>query len=705
LGRQLVVRDVRDMTSTVTKLHAMAIVVLFQAAIAVGGVAQAQTAPAPTLTREQYDALVDDISKSVVDKLKADGVTPKAASPAKASPFDAASGEEPDEFALFLSQTGRVLEAVPAFGQSLAAFYEALDDSGQGGRGRRTFLLVLGLAVAAALAAESILRGVLGRLRARLAAGAMPERGLRSLNCLGLLALLDGFGVLAVWLVGRAADAFWFSGSTIQDRFAVGLLTGILLWRLYALVFRIILRPRLSPARLCDVQGAEARRMYRLVSAFLLLTILLRMIYYVLVAMDAPADAIAAGRVLLAPFLFAAFVWVVVRSKEGARQWLEGLGRVAPVAHFVGRHWVAVATLFFLALIATLVYGAISGRTGVPIAMILTLNLVAGLLIFETLLQALVMRVDSRLQGFTPDGDREKLADVIARCVRVAVLIGIAVIVAEHWVVDVFDLVDARAWDKLTRASQTAGITLFIAFVLWELFKYAAQSYVDRISRESAGGAAVSRLDTLMPMLRVTIAIVIFVVAILIALEDLGVNVTPLLAGASVLGLAVSFGSQTLVKDIVSGIFYLADDAFRVGEYIDCGKAKGTVEGFTLRSVRLRNQNGQIHTIPFGELGQIANFSRDWTSVKFSLRFARDTDLEKLRTAAKQIGADIMEVPELKAELLEPLKMQGVDDVSESALTIRFKFTARPGNPGAIQNEAITRMLRAFPQLGIEFAK
>ena len=86
-----------------------------------------------------------------------------------------------------------------------------------------------------------------------------------------------------------------------------------------------------------------------------------------------------------------------------------------------------------------------------------------------------------------------------------------------------------------------------------------------------------------------------------------------------------------------------------------------------------------------------------------SLRFARDT---KLRKAVRQIGADIMEVPELKAELLEPLKTQGVDDVSESALTIRFKFTTRPGNPGAIQkNEAITRRLRTFPKFGIEFAK
>src|SRR4029078_12566399 len=170
------------------------------------------------------------------------------------------------------------------------------------------------------------------------------------------------------------------------------------------------------------------------------------------------------------------------------------------------------------------------------------------------------------------------------------------------------------------------------------------------------------------------------------------VNVTALVAGASVVGLAISFGSQTLVKDIVSGVFYLIDDAFRVGEYIDCGKAKGTVEGFTLRSLKLRHQNGQVHTIPFGQLGQITNFSRDWITVKFNLRFARETDIEKLRKASKKIGADMMELPAVKAEILAPFKMQGVADIVDNALLVRFKFTTRPGNPAMIQREAMKRM-------------
>src|SRR5262249_39333144 len=145
-------------------------------------------------------------------------------------------------------------------------------------------------------------------------------------------------------------------------------------------------------------------------------------------AMQATPEAIAAGRVLVAPLLLIALLWIVVRTRDGARQWLGGLGRGSPVLGFIGRHLVAVGAPFFVAVILTQLYGAITGRPNVPGAMILTLNLAVGLLVFETLLQAVVRRLDSQLSGFTPASDEPKLPDVVARCLRVAVLIGIVVI-------------------------------------------------------------------------------------------------------------------------------------------------------------------------------------------------------------------------------------------------------------------------------------
>jgi small-conductance mechanosensitive channel len=216
--------------------------------------------------------------------------------------------------------------------------------------------------------------------------------------------------------------------------------------------------------------------------------------------------------------------------------------------------------------------------------------------------------------------------------------------------------------------------------------------------------APASRLVTLMPLFRVLIAITILVLTALVALSELGVNTAPLIAGASILGLAISFGSQALVRDIMSGIFFIADDAFRIGEYIDTGKLKGTVEAISVRSVKLRHQNGQVHTIPFGQLLSVTNFSRDWSTVKFNLRLVRDVDVEHVRKTVKKIGQEMLEDPELARELIQPLKLQGVADVLDNAIVVRLKFTARPVKPNWVQREALKRIVRAFADGGIAFA-
>jgi len=262
----------------------------------------------------------------------------------------------------------------------------------------------------------------------------------------------------------------------------------------------------------------------------------------------------------------------------------------------------------------------------------------------------------------------------------------------------------------LQRPVMTAAATIYVAYVLWQIVSMHTETMHlpapgDLQSDENGGVPPIaSRLQTMLPVLRIFVLVTIATVAILIALSELGINTTSLIAGASIFGLAISFGSQSLVHDIVSGVFFMADDAFRIGEYIDTGKAKGTVESMSVRSLRLRHQNGQIHVIPFGQIQQVTNFSRDWTTVKFNLRLRIDTDIDKVRKAVKQIGAEMMKEPEFAAELLQPLKMQGVSEIDPVGLTVRLKFTARPGQPTLLQREALKRITKAFREKGIEFA-
>jgi len=679
---------------------------------------RAQTAPAPPpgMTQQQFDALVDAIAKSVAEKLKAEAPAAKPAGKGAPAPkpeiVRTPIKEGPGPFAVFLQRLGEVVRAYPVLGAQLAAVMSDLDAGAVGGLGLLPFVAMLALVAIGAVLAEAAVRRLLGKARASLAVGAGPEQGVRSLLGLAGMLLLDGLGLLAVWVVCNAATPL-FADVPLQAQVAEAVLAGIFGWRLAMLLVRFILRPDAPTARLCEMSSDNAQALFGRIGLTMIVIILGRMLGQVLVSAGTIPAAMAAYQLVVAPVALALMLWVVLSCREAARQWLAGLATASPLMGVVARHWPVVATLFLAALGGAQLYSATSGRVEVGGALLLTLGLVVGLPLFETLMQAFVRRLDSQLVGRTPASAAPKLPDVVARCVRVAVLILVVVAVAQLWVVEVLALVSADQWDRITVASRTAGITLFLALVAWELFKYATDPYMatrrksaaEAIADGDAAATPASRLGTMMPLLRIVTGILICFLAIMIVLEDFGINVTPLLAGASIFGIAISFGSQTLVRDIVSGIFYLTDDAFRVGEYIDCGRAKGTVEGFTLRSIRLRHQNGQVHTIPFGQLGQITNFSRDWLTVKFNLRFARDTDIEKLRKAAKKIGADMLEVPEIKAEVLAPFKMQGVADIVDNALLVRFKFTARPGNPAMIQREAVKRMFKTFPGLGLEFAK
>jgi small-conductance mechanosensitive channel len=188
------------------------------------------------------------------------------------------------------------------------------------------------------------------------------------------------------------------------------------------------------------------------------------------------------------------------------------------------------------------------------------------------------------------------------------------------------------------------------------------------------------------------------------SLDAMGIQIGPLLAGAGVVGIAIGFGAQTLVRDIISGIFYLLDDAFRVGEYIQASNYKGTVESFSLRSVKLRHHRGPITTVPFGQLGAVQNQSRDWVIDKMTIGVTYDTDLDKVRKLIKEIGRELAQDEEVAPVILEPLKMQGVEQMGEFAIQIRLKMMTKPGEQFVVRRKAYALIKRAFEANGIKFA-
>jgi small-conductance mechanosensitive channel len=254
-------------------------------------------------------------------------------------------------------------------------------------------------------------------------------------------------------------------------------------------------------------------------------------------------------------------------------------------------------------------------------------------------------------------------------------------------------------------ATKVAIIALAAAF-LWNMVG-TVTTRIARAEREAAlGGGALasapkSRLGTLVPLLGLVSRSTIVAFALLSALVTIGVNVWPLVTGLSFFGLAVGFGSQALVKDVVSGLFFLLDDAFRYGEYIDTSGAKGTVEKISIRSVSLRDSNGSVTTIPYGQMGKIQNFSRDWAVEELSFRVAFDTDTELVRKLFTDIGHKLEKNSEVAPYLLEPLTSQGIIEVDAGTIVVRAKFTAKPGKQSAIRRAVLKAVHEAFRKNGI----
>jgi small-conductance mechanosensitive channel len=219
------------------------------------------------------------------------------------------------------------------------------------------------------------------------------------------------------------------------------------------------------------------------------------------------------------------------------------------------------------------------------------------------------------------------------------------------------------------------------------------------------GGAGGSRLSTVLPLILMVSQATIVIVFLLLGLGNIGVDTTPLLAGAGIAGLAIGFGAQKLVTDVVSGVFFLIDDAFRVGEYVEVEGTMGTVEKISIRSMQLRHHKGPVHTLPYGEIPKITNFSRDWVIMKLRFVVSFDTDPNKVKKIFKKIGQDMLLMDEFKDDFLQPFKSQGVLEIDDVGMVFRGKFMAKPGTQFTIRKEIFNRVNAAFAENGLEFAR
>ncbi|MBE8591931.1 mechanosensitive ion channel family protein [Pseudomonas sp. MAFF 301449] len=242
--------------------------------------------------------------------------------------------------------------------------------------------------------------------------------------------------------------------------------------------------------------------------------------------------------------------------------------------------------------------------------------------------------------------------------------------------------------------------TLLFAWLIWILSDTAIHHALTR----SRKGLANARAQTMMPLIRNVLFVTIFIIAAIVALANMGMNVTPLLAGAGVIGLAIGFGAQSLVADLITGLFIIIEDSLAIDDYVDVGGHLGTVEGLTIRTVRLRDIDGIVHTIPFSEIKSIKNYSREFGYAIFRVAIPYNMDIDNAIKLIRDVGQKMRNDPLQRRNIWSPLEIQGVESFESGSAILRARFKTAPIKQWEVSRAFNLSLKRHLDEAGLDLA-
>jgi len=293
----------------------------------------------------------------------------------------------------------------------------------------------------------------------------------------------------------------------------------------------------------------------------------------------------------------------------------------------------------------------------------------------------------------------------VARSILQIVVIMIAVImILEAWHVDVLTWLATEAGGNVIGRIAAIAVIVVVALLIWEVVSAVIERYLkngDDVDSE-VGAEPSQRARTLRPLARRAAWIVIWVVAGLMILDEIGIDITPILAGVGVIGLAIGFGAQTLVKDVITGAFILAEDSLAVGDVVSVGAKSGVVEAVTIRTIRLRDVHGSVHTVPFSAVDTVTNMTKDFSYYLIEAGVAYRENVDDVIALMRKVGDDLQADPEFGPSLLEPIEMLGLERFDDSAVVIRARLKTLPIKQWGIGREYNRRLKAAFDEAGIE---
>ncbi|WP_447894589.1 mechanosensitive channel protein [Vreelandella sp. GE22] len=692
--------------------------------------ADEETASADTQAPPSYEALAnllenDQSRQQLIERLRSEASTLPGELNEELSPEAAAAGGNvaPEDVSLprqLAELTSRVVGDVGTQLEQAVGIVGGLF-SGQGGGGSfdtAAFIsaaINLGIVIAATFVVFMVFRRLAKSIFTRLSGWSQTGEGassiLRLVACVAIAAVVDALLIGASYVVGNLVATFAVGETGELSTRASLFLNAFLIIELIKAAFRMLFSSRYEGLRLLPISAPEASywnswiaRLVGMVGYGLMVVVPLINFYIT------PTLGQAVGTLIMVlTFIYA--VTVVLKNRVRLRDNLHGMGsRTTMTAsrislNLFARTWHLFALLYFLIVfVLTLV------RPGdaLPFVLFATLKtlvaVVVGILLSSFLTQSIGRRIqlsedlrrklpmlEHRLNSYVPNA---------LRVLRTIILVAVVMVVLDAW--GAFNL---AGWYASERGALIVGRLISIAVILivaLGVWLGLASLIEHKLNPETGGGEPSPRARTLLSLFRNALAVAMVTITGMIVLSEIGINIGPLIAGAGVLGLAIGFGAQKLVQDVITGVFIQIENAMNTGDVVTVGGVTGTAERLSIRSVAIRDLSGTYHVVPFSSVDTVSNYMREYGNHvgEYGIAYRENIDyaIEQLQLAFEDLKAS----EEHGFKLLADMTVAGVTALADSSVNIRVVIKTTPGDQWGI-GRAYNRLVKMrFDEAGIE---
>ena len=523
--------------------------------------------------------------------------------------------------------------------------------------------------------------------------------------------LVDLGSVLLAWAIGYIVAITLVDGTT--GRMGINqslLLNAFLLVEMTKMVARALLAPRYEAVRLLPVGDGNAAYWSFWLARIISLVGYTFLFVSPLLASNISIGAASAVQVLVMATAVTIGIIIVLQNKDEVRIWLSGIAErrghdgTGQLLSLLGQHWHVVAIVYLVTLLVVwfanpdqalpfmlgaTVQSIVAILVGIVIVSFISRFVNAGLSLPPDIKQRLPL-LETRLRAFVP---------TVMQVVRWVAIVAVLLAIAQAWAL--FDFV---GWIGSDHGQQVAGSVISAALIILAcvVLHVVVASWIEYRLNTSIGKTPTPREKTLLGLFKNAFTIALVVFGLMLALAQIGVNIAPLLAGAGVIGLAIGFGAQKLVQDIITGIFIQFENVMNEGDVVEAAGRSGVVEKLTIRSVTIRDMSGTVHLIPFSSVDQVSNMVRGFSFYVAEFEVARDSTIEEVKQALRDAFVQVMEIPEHRDVILDDLDLQGLIAITPASMSLRTRIKTLAGKQwgaGRLYSELVMRL---FEDRGIK---